>query len=190
MSYFTNVGPFVQKAIAFLFACSISILPSSAHCAVAVGGYTRKDGTYVRPYTRSAPNSTKLDNYGTKGNINPYSGTVGTSNPTPSVPTPTTQPHYVPTSIPAASPAPSSISTTSSASSSPTPPKETAAAKVPVSLSVSLIHPDMTSAEVKQLMGDPVGRVGSPTFEIWLYKTGSLEFKDGKVTRVTVIPGG
>ncbi len=31
---------------------------------VKVRGYTRKDGTYVRPHRRTAPNSTKSDNYG------------------------------------------------------------------------------------------------------------------------------
>ena len=31
---------------------------------VHVDGYYRSDGTYVRPHVRSAPNSTRTDNYG------------------------------------------------------------------------------------------------------------------------------
>lgn len=45
---------------------------------VKVRGYTKKDGTYVAPHYRSNPNSTKLDNWSTKGNINPYTGKAGT----------------------------------------------------------------------------------------------------------------
>jgi hypothetical protein len=47
-----------------------------------VKGYTRKDGTYVAPHYRSAPNSTKADNWSTVGNVNPYTGAPGT-NPVP-----------------------------------------------------------------------------------------------------------
>jgi hypothetical protein len=45
---------------------------------VHVKGYTRKDGTYVAPHTRSSPNKTKNDNYSTRGNVNPYTGQSGT----------------------------------------------------------------------------------------------------------------
>ncbi len=50
---------------------------------VHVRGYFRSDGTYVAPHYRSAPNSTTLDNWSTKGNVNPYTGRVGTRNPYP-----------------------------------------------------------------------------------------------------------
>lgn len=46
-----------------------------------VRGYYRKDGTYVAPHHRSAPNSTKLDNYETQGNYNPYTLEEGTRSP-------------------------------------------------------------------------------------------------------------
>ena len=36
---------------------------------------------YVAPSYRTSPNKTKLDNYSTKGNYNPYSGKKGTVNP-------------------------------------------------------------------------------------------------------------
>ena len=38
---------------------------------VSVDGYYR-NGTYVAPYIRTAPNQTRDDNYSTRGNINPY----------------------------------------------------------------------------------------------------------------------
>lgn len=44
-------------------------------------GYIRKDGTYVAPSYATRPNDTKLDNYSTKGNVNPYSGRTGTVDP-------------------------------------------------------------------------------------------------------------
>ena len=42
-----------------------------------VNGYFRKDGTYVQPHYRSSPNSTKMDNYSSQGNVNPYTGERG-----------------------------------------------------------------------------------------------------------------
>lgn len=65
-----------------------SVLDSFAKGSVHVRGYTRKNGTYVAPHYRSAPNSTKSDNWSTKGNVNPYTGSRGTKNVTPSYSTP------------------------------------------------------------------------------------------------------
>lgn len=44
-------------------------------------GYTRHDGTYVQPHYSTNPNGTKLDNWSTKGNTNPYTGKAGTVDP-------------------------------------------------------------------------------------------------------------
>ena len=46
-----------------------------------VNGYVRRDGTYVQPHYRSTPNNTAVDNYGTQGNTNPYTGQAGHVNP-------------------------------------------------------------------------------------------------------------
>ena len=51
---------------------------SSSHY---VRGYTRSNGTYVAPHYRTNRNSTMYDNYSTKGNVNPYTGTTGTITP-------------------------------------------------------------------------------------------------------------
>ena len=48
---------------------------------VRVKGHATKKGTYVMPSVRTRPNKTKLDNYGTKGNYNPYTGKNGTVDP-------------------------------------------------------------------------------------------------------------
>jgi len=48
---------------------------------VRVSGYVKKDGTYVAPHYRSAPNRSTLDNYSTRGNYNPYTGQAGKKDP-------------------------------------------------------------------------------------------------------------
>jgi hypothetical protein len=44
-------------------------------------GYTTNRGTYVEPHRATNPNNTQMDNYNTRGNVNPYSGAVGTRSP-------------------------------------------------------------------------------------------------------------
>lgn len=46
-----------------------------------VRGYTRSNGTYVAPHYQTNPNSTTLDNWSTRGNVNPYTGQAGTRSP-------------------------------------------------------------------------------------------------------------
>lgn len=49
---------------------------------VHVSGYTKRDGTYVQPHHRTAPDGTKLNNWSHYGNVNPYTGKVGTNTDT------------------------------------------------------------------------------------------------------------
>ncbi len=66
----------------FLFLMLIvAIFANQVFADTYVRGYTRSDGTYVNGYYRSSPNYTRLDNYSTKGNYNPYTGKAGTVNP-------------------------------------------------------------------------------------------------------------
>lgn len=60
--------------IAFLFAAANSFAQTSTY----VSGYTNSIGTYVQGHHRTTPNSTRVDNYSTIGNRNPYTGTIGT----------------------------------------------------------------------------------------------------------------
>jgi hypothetical protein len=69
----------VQKMKKALLGIFVALLvPTSLSAQVRVQGYVNKNGTYVAPYYRSSPNSTKLDNYSTQGNVNPYTGKLGT----------------------------------------------------------------------------------------------------------------
>ena len=46
-----------------------------------VHGYTKKDGTVVAPYQRTAPNGTQRDNWSSKAIVNPYTGKEGAKEP-------------------------------------------------------------------------------------------------------------
>lgn len=48
---------------------------------VHVTGHTTKTGVYVPPHNRTSPDNTKLNNWSTKGNVNPYTGKEGTKDP-------------------------------------------------------------------------------------------------------------
>lgn len=56
-------------------------IPMVGVAAERVSGYVKKDGTYVAPHYRSSPDSSKLNNYSTQGNVNPYTGKTGTVDP-------------------------------------------------------------------------------------------------------------
>lgn len=66
---------FVLVALLFVFAGSVE-----AKTVSVKGYYKPSKSTYVMPSYRTSPNKTKLDNYSTKGNYNPYTGKIGTKN--------------------------------------------------------------------------------------------------------------
>ena len=43
--------------------------------------HTNQNGTYVGGHYQTNPNNTRLDNYGTRGNLNPYTRQIGTRSP-------------------------------------------------------------------------------------------------------------
>lgn len=53
---------------------------SNAEAQDYVNGYARQDGTQVPGYERTAPDNTQTNNYSYQGNVNPYTGQVGTEN--------------------------------------------------------------------------------------------------------------
>ena len=59
-----------------LVALLIASLPAAAQ--VQVDGHFRRDGTYVQPHVRSAPDNQRYNNYNAQWNVNPYSGERGT----------------------------------------------------------------------------------------------------------------
>lgn len=62
----------------FSAAHAASSCCSRSSSDVHVRSYTRKSGTRVQSYHRTAPNSTQRDNFSAKGNTNPYTGQAGT----------------------------------------------------------------------------------------------------------------
>ena len=65
----------------FLVGAALAVMAGQSFAADSVRGYVRRDGTYVAPHMRSAPNDTRLDNYSTRGNVNPYTGQEGRVDP-------------------------------------------------------------------------------------------------------------
>lgn len=77
-----------MKKIMILTLIALAFGASELQAQTYVNGYYKSDGTYVQPHYRSNPNSTTLDNWSTKGNINPYTGEKGTKSAYPSYTSP------------------------------------------------------------------------------------------------------
>ena len=60
-----------------ILAFCVNVIGQTNQNHVSVKGYFRSNGTYVKPYFRTAPNHTNRDNFSTQGNVNPYSGKPG-----------------------------------------------------------------------------------------------------------------
>ena len=56
---------------------ALFVLASVAEGAAKTRGYMKKNGTYVMPHYKSKRDGTRLNNYSTKGNVNPYTGKKG-----------------------------------------------------------------------------------------------------------------
>ncbi len=70
----------LKRAIIFLTAILVYAI-TFGQGQTHVQGYYRSNGTYVQGHYRTLPNSTVLDNWSMKGNINPYTGKEGTKYP-------------------------------------------------------------------------------------------------------------
>ncbi len=57
---------------------SLSLCSAFSKKPIKVRGYFKKNGTYVSPYYRSAPDKSVKNNWSTKGNINPITHKYGT----------------------------------------------------------------------------------------------------------------
>jgi hypothetical protein len=69
----------MRIALAFLAIVATSAhAQSNSSAPTRVQGHVTKQGTYVPPHVRSAPNGTQRDNFSTQGNYNPYNGKTGT----------------------------------------------------------------------------------------------------------------
>ena len=68
----------MRKLVFAVTASFLFLTADIGSAAVRVKGYYRKNGTYVQPHYRSDPNGSTSDNWSAKGNVNPYTGAVGT----------------------------------------------------------------------------------------------------------------
>lgn len=65
-----------------LLAVSLASIAFAAQAKdTYVSPHITRDGRLVEGHFKSAPNDTKLDNYSTRGNVNPYTGQAGTKDP-------------------------------------------------------------------------------------------------------------
>ena len=64
----------IVTLLSFLFVASVQAYD------VKVRGHSNSNGTYTQEHYRTSPNNTQSDNWGTKGNSNPYTGAPGTKN--------------------------------------------------------------------------------------------------------------
>lgn len=73
----------MKKALIFLAVIGIFSFAGSAEAkTIRVRSYYKPSThTIVPSHYKTAPNRTRLDNYSTKGNYNPYTGKRGTKNP-------------------------------------------------------------------------------------------------------------
>jgi hypothetical protein len=128
----------------------------SSSGVVHVRGYTKKDGTYVAPHDRTAPNHTKNDNWSTKGNINPETGKAGTK-PGDGQGTSTT----------------TSFATQSGGVNASHTQSETTG--------WSAMKSGLKDSEVTKQLGTPKDVQKKNGYEIWNYPTGIVYVKEGKV---------
>lgn len=68
-----------MKKLAVLICAALAA--SAFADSTYVRPHVRKDGTYVEGHFRTTPDSSRMNNYGTQGNFNPYTGQAGTVNP-------------------------------------------------------------------------------------------------------------
>ena len=68
----------MKNRVITAIALSLAFVSSGFAGSTYVRGYARRDGTYVSPHYRSSPDASPYNNYSYKGNVNPYTGKVGT----------------------------------------------------------------------------------------------------------------
>ena len=75
----------MKKILTIILISLVLILGISSFAearTVRVKGYYKPStGSYVQPHYKTSSNRSKLDNWSTKGNYNPYTGEKGTVDP-------------------------------------------------------------------------------------------------------------
>jgi hypothetical protein len=111
----------IRNQIAAFVFCLLAVcsFPCEAGGRTYVRGYVRSNGTYVAPHYRTSPDASFYNNWSSIGNVNPYTGKVGTKTDTPTG----TALHFRYSSIPefVFAPIPNEIIGTRTSPSSPVP---------------------------------------------------------------------
>lgn len=68
----------ILMGTAVLLIFGASSFPAEARVVRVKSYYKPSKNTYIMPSYRTSPNRTRMDNYSTKGNYNPYTGKMGT----------------------------------------------------------------------------------------------------------------
>jgi hypothetical protein len=77
-NYGTSLGTMKALRIVAIAAVALALVGLTLVADdVGVRGYSRKDGTYVPPHYRTAPDGQFYNNWSTYGNVNPYTGEFG-----------------------------------------------------------------------------------------------------------------
>lgn len=64
-----------------ILSAAVFVVPAQAKNTYVRGYVKPSTGTYVAPHVRTAPNRTKVDNWTSRPNVNPYTGKPGTKDP-------------------------------------------------------------------------------------------------------------
>lgn len=73
-----------MKKSLIVVACVFGLaaaMPAAAKPSHRVSSHVTKKGTYVAPHRATNPDRSRMNNYSTKGNSNPYTGKAGTKRP-------------------------------------------------------------------------------------------------------------
>src|SRR5262249_2716458 len=71
----------IASLLALIVIAGVCPLSAFGRSDVSVRGQVRRDGTYVQPHWRSAPDSSYNNNWSTYPNFNPYTGKPGSRAP-------------------------------------------------------------------------------------------------------------
>ncbi len=71
-----------MKKLLAIISLILVLTADGAFAQVHVRGhYNHRTGTYVMPHYRTAPDHTRLNNWSTRGNYNPFTGKRGSADP-------------------------------------------------------------------------------------------------------------
>lgn len=71
----------MKRLLLFAVLATAMIIPAAAQRSTRVRGGVTKTGTYRPPHYRTAPDSSRTNNWSSKPNTNPYTGKAGTVDP-------------------------------------------------------------------------------------------------------------